>query len=136
MAWLLCDDLCIRSPKPSTVFVFVHPRWTYDQHPRWELFDHAGLITDRFFPGTTMPCSYLEQGSLLRIMTSYEEGEDRGESRRPVPADKDAAMSGHNERPHKRSRGAEGPPAHYSLDANQSSSAERSMTRVNFLSSP
>ena len=30
LAWLLCDDLRIESPEPPTVFIFVHPRWTYD----------------------------------------------------------------------------------------------------------
>ncbi len=124
LAWLLRT--------PSTVFKFVHPRW--------EPFDHVGLITDRYFPGTSIRCPYLERVFLLRVTTRQVEDEERGEPKRPDLVDgrqgaKEAVIGDGDERPQKRPKGERVPPDHYSLDANQSRSAEDSMTSVSFLSS-
>ncbi len=35
--------------------------------PMWLALDHSGTITDPFFPGSTTPCPYVMQGSVVRV---------------------------------------------------------------------
>jgi hypothetical protein len=35
--------------------------------PHWMALAHSGTITDRVFPGTTLLCPYVEQGSEIRV---------------------------------------------------------------------
>jgi hypothetical protein len=44
--------------------LLVGPSWTHD------ILNHSGLITDRFLPGTTIPCPYLQHGS--RVWVYFE----------------------------------------------------------------
>jgi hypothetical protein len=45
----------------SLVHLLVGPSWTLD------ILDHSGTITDRVFPGTTISCLYLQQGSRVLV---------------------------------------------------------------------
>ncbi len=126
LAWLLQTRL--------SVFMFVHPRW--------EQLDHAGFITDRLFPGTNTECPYLENGSLLRVLTTLPvEVEDWGAPKSPLLVDDlttaNATPSGDDDmRPQKKPKRKTVTPDHYSLDSNQSSCIENPLTNLSFLSSP
>ncbi len=37
--------------------------------PRWELLDHPGFIVDRFLSDMITPCPYLQQDSVLRVLS-------------------------------------------------------------------
>ncbi len=38
--------------------------------PHWLALAHSGTITDRVFPGTSLSCTYVEQGSEIRVQTA------------------------------------------------------------------
>jgi hypothetical protein len=38
--------------------------------PHWSALAHSGTITDRVFPGTTLSCPYVEQGSEIRVQAT------------------------------------------------------------------
>ncbi len=43
------------------VHLLVGDSWEYD------VLEHTGTITDRFFPGTSTPCPFLQQGSRVNV---------------------------------------------------------------------
>ena len=43
------------------VHLLVGDSWEYD------VLEHTGTITDRFFPGTSIPCPFLQQGSRVNV---------------------------------------------------------------------
>ena len=43
------------------VHLLVGPSWTHD------ILEHDGMITDRFLPGTVVPCPYLQRGSRVLV---------------------------------------------------------------------
>jgi hypothetical protein len=55
--------------QPFLVHLLVGVSWTANR------LKHAGTITDRVFPGTTVPCPFLQQGSRVLVYLTKPEGE-------------------------------------------------------------
>jgi hypothetical protein len=47
----------LRTTSPVVLFV----------GPTWGMLDHDGVVVDRFFPGTSIPCPFLIQNSVVRV---------------------------------------------------------------------